>query len=83
MNRWAAIEAEVSEKGTYYLTGEELTFGTKQAWRNAQRCIGRIQWTRLQVRRLLPHKIHIFLNIAFNSHEYESKNIWMFHVQHV
>ncbi|CAG0881384.1 unnamed protein product, partial [Darwinula stevensoni] len=48
-DRWAAIEADVMERGTYDLTGEELVYGAKLAWRNSQRCIGRIQWTRLQV----------------------------------
>ncbi|CAG0902277.1 unnamed protein product, partial [Darwinula stevensoni] len=47
--RWAAIEREVQEKGTYELTTTELVYGAKQAWRNSQRCIGRIQWSRLQV----------------------------------
>ncbi|XP_027562464.1 nitric oxide synthase, endothelial-like, partial [Neopelma chrysocephalum] len=27
----------------------ELAFGAKQAWRNAARCVGRIQWNKLQV----------------------------------
>ncbi|PKK17644.1 nitric oxide synthase, endothelial, partial [Columba livia] len=27
----------------------ELVFGAKQAWRNAARCVGRIQWNKLQV----------------------------------
>lgn len=36
--------------GTYQLTETELVFGAKLAWRNATRCIGRIQWSKLQVR---------------------------------
>lgn len=35
--------------GTYQLTETELIFGAKLAWRNAARCIGRIQWSKLQV----------------------------------
>lgn len=35
--------------GTYQLRESELVFGAKQAWRNAPRCVGRIQWGKLQV----------------------------------
>ncbi|XP_072022781.1 nitric oxide synthase, inducible-like [Amphiura filiformis] len=35
--------------GTYELTSDELVFGAKTAWRNAPRCIGRIQWNNLEV----------------------------------
>ena len=48
-NRWDAIQKEVQLTTTYELTEEELIFGAKLAWRNAARCIGRIQWTKLQV----------------------------------
>ncbi|XP_072115018.1 nitric oxide synthase 1-like [Mobula birostris] len=47
--RWAEVEKEIEQTGTYQLTSTELTFGAKQAWRNAVRCVGRIQWTRLQL----------------------------------
>ncbi|XP_064613409.1 nitric oxide synthase 1-like [Liolophura sinensis] len=39
----------IETRGTYDLTYNELTFGAKTAWRNAPRCIGRIQWSKLQV----------------------------------
>lgn len=48
--RWNEIVEEVEEKGTYHLKQTELIFGAKLAWRNAPRCIGRIQWSKLQVR---------------------------------
>lgn len=35
--------------GTYDTTYDELVYGAKMAWRNAPRCIGRIQWNKLQV----------------------------------
>ena len=44
-----AVTKEIETTGTYQLTGDELIFATKQAWRNAPRCIGRIQWSNLQV----------------------------------
>ncbi|NP_001098407.1 nitric oxide synthase 2a, inducible [Danio rerio] len=43
------IALEITLTGTYSLTTEELAFGAKQAWRNAPRCIGRIQWSNLQL----------------------------------
>ncbi|CAL4206720.1 unnamed protein product [Meganyctiphanes norvegica] len=47
--RWKAISSLIEETGTYDLTCKELVFGAKLAWRNAPRCIGRIQWNNLQV----------------------------------
>lgn len=49
-DRLGQIKYEVRTTGTYNLKQDELLFGAKQAWRNASRCIGRIQWTKLQVR---------------------------------
>ncbi|XP_045171466.2 nitric oxide synthase, brain-like [Mercenaria mercenaria] len=49
LNRWSEVEKSIIDKGTYELTTPELTFGAKTAWRNAPRCIGRIQWSKLQV----------------------------------
>ena len=39
----------MASTGTYHLRESELVFGAKQAWRNAPRCVGRIQWGKLQV----------------------------------
>lgn len=47
--RWNQVEKDIEETGTYQLTSEELFFGAKTAWRNAARCIGRIQWNKLKV----------------------------------
>ncbi|KAM9320302.1 nitric oxide synthase, inducible [Gastrophryne carolinensis] len=49
LNRLETVTKEVEETGTYQLTQDELIFAAKQAWRNAPRCIGRIQWNNLQV----------------------------------
>lgn len=43
------IEDQIIRTGTYDLTDEELLFGAKTAWRNAARCIGRIQWNKLKL----------------------------------
>ncbi|CAK9823130.1 Nitric oxide synthase, salivary gland [Anthophora retusa] len=47
--RWESVKKEVIATNTYQLTETELVFGAKLAWRNAARCIGRIQWSKLQV----------------------------------
>lgn len=47
--RWDHVRQKIEKGGTYELTTSELTFGAKTAWRNAPKCIGRIQWSKLQV----------------------------------
>ncbi|XP_067864479.1 nitric oxide synthase 2b, inducible [Heptranchias perlo] len=47
--RMEQVTKSITETGTYELTISELVFAAKQAWRNAPRCIGRIQWSNLQV----------------------------------
>ncbi|XP_054711021.1 LOW QUALITY PROTEIN: nitric oxide synthase, salivary gland-like [Uloborus diversus] len=47
--RWKEVATEVEKTGTYDLKETELVYGAKLAWRNAPRCIGRIQWSKLQV----------------------------------
>ncbi|KAM8977074.1 nitric oxide synthase, inducible [Pelodytes ibericus] len=49
LNRLETVAKDIELTGTYQLTYEELVFATKHAWRNAPRCIGRIQWSNLQV----------------------------------
>ncbi|XP_074641396.1 nitric oxide synthase, salivary gland-like [Tubulanus polymorphus] len=49
LKRWREVSKSIEETGTYELTHSELTFGAKTAWRNAPRCLGRIQWSKLQV----------------------------------
>uniref|UniRef100_A0A670KCS2 Nitric oxide synthase n=1 Tax=Podarcis muralis TaxID=64176 RepID=A0A670KCS2_PODMU len=49
LTRLETVAQEIETTGTYQMTGEELIFATKQAWRNAPRCIGRIQWSNLKV----------------------------------
>jgi nitric oxide synthase oxygenase domain/subunit len=60
-SRWNQIVKEVTERNTYTLKETELIFGAKLGWRNAPRCIGRIQWSKLQVLYFLRNsRIHIF-----------------------
>lgn len=43
------IQVELNEKGYYEHTYEELAYGAKLAWRNSNRCIGRLFWEKLEV----------------------------------
>lgn len=47
--RIAMIEKEIASTGTYTHTYEELSYGAKLAWRNSNRCIGRLFWESLHV----------------------------------
>uniref|UniRef100_A0A336N185 nitric-oxide synthase (NADPH) n=1 Tax=Culicoides sonorensis TaxID=179676 RepID=A0A336N185_CULSO len=47
--RWQQIQDEINSSGSYQLNETELIYGAKLAWRNSSRCIGRIQWAKLQV----------------------------------
>ncbi|MGP7816416.1 nitric oxide synthase oxygenase [Niallia sp. 01092] len=43
------IKKEINEQGYYTHTKEELEHGAKMAWRNSNRCIGRLFWESLHV----------------------------------
>ncbi|XP_043924227.1 nitric oxide synthase, brain [Protopterus annectens] len=47
--RLEEVTKEIEATGTYQLRDTELIYGAKHAWRNASRCLGRIQWSKLQV----------------------------------
>ncbi|MBD1379573.1 nitric oxide synthase oxygenase [Metabacillus arenae] len=47
--RLKEIELEIGLQGTYEHTFEELEHGAKMAWRNSNRCIGRLFWNSLHV----------------------------------
>lgn len=46
--RLERIREEIALTGTYSHTEEELEHGARMAWRNANRCIGRLFWNRLR-----------------------------------
>jgi nitric oxide synthase oxygenase domain/subunit/sulfite reductase alpha subunit-like flavoprotein len=48
-SRIAEVRAEISKHGTYTHTVDELEHGCRVAWRNAGRCINRIQWRKLEL----------------------------------
>lgn len=48
-DRLSQIESEIQMTGTYEHTFEELVHGARMAWRNSNRCIGRLFWNKLHV----------------------------------
>src|ERR1700712_373043 len=44
------VDAEIARTGTYRHTVDELEFGSRLAWRNHTRCIGKLYWRTLTVR---------------------------------
>lgn len=47
--RWADVLQSIERDGTYEHTHEELEHGARMAWRNSNRCIGRLFWQSLKV----------------------------------
>lgn len=48
-HRLEQIKNEIAESGSYVHTYEELEHGARMAWRNSNRCIGRLFWNSLTV----------------------------------
>ena len=48
-DRLKAVETSIKEMGTYELLDFELDYGTKVAWRNSNKCIGRLFWRSMEV----------------------------------
>jgi nitric-oxide synthase len=47
--RWEEVKNSINEKSTYELLDFELDYGTKVAWRNSNKCIGRLFWRNMEV----------------------------------
>jgi nitric-oxide synthase len=50
VDRLSSVYAEINATGTYLHTEAELLHGVRMAWRNSNRCIGRLFWKSLAVR---------------------------------
>lgn len=48
--RLEEVHAEIAAKGTWTQTTDELGFAARLAWRNAERCVGRLYWNGLHLR---------------------------------
>ena len=47
--RLADLEAERQRRGSWWLNHAELAFGARLAWRQAERCVGRLYWQGLEL----------------------------------
>ena len=61
-SRLAEVHKEIESTGAYELFSFELVYGTKVAWRNSNKCIGRLFWRTMKVFdcRKLSHSEDIF-----------------------
>jgi len=59
------VQVEILRKGSYRLTEKELSYGAKLAWRNSNRCMGRLFWKTLKVRdrRTLSSAAEVFADV--------------------
>ena len=48
--RLLQVHQDIENRGRYVLTFDELEYGVRLAWRNAPRCIARVQWPTLKVK---------------------------------
>jgi len=49
-SRSAAVDEAIASTGTWVMDTEELRFAALVAWRNAERCVGRLYWKGLHLR---------------------------------
>ncbi|TQR21006.1 nitric oxide synthase oxygenase [Psychrobacillus vulpis] len=49
LDRLVEIEQQINKQGFYEQTTDELEYGAKVAWRNSNKCIGRLFWQSLHV----------------------------------
>jgi nitric-oxide synthase len=50
VDRLSEVKEEIRESGTWTPTAMELGFAAQIAWRNAERCVGRLYWRGLRLR---------------------------------
>ena len=78
--RLQVIGDEINERGIWSPTADELAYGGRAAWRNSNRCIGRLFYKTLEVldRRLVNSEEEVFdslidhLNLANNGGRIQS-----------
>ena len=70
-DRLEVVRREIDRTGTYWQTVDELTHGARVAWRNSNRCIGRLYWESLRLRdmRHLATEEEIFQSCMEHLHE--------------
>jgi nitric-oxide synthase, bacterial len=70
-DRLEVVRREIDRTGTYWQTVDELTHGARVAWRNSNRCIGRLYWESLRLRdmRHLATEEEVFASCVEHLHE--------------
>jgi nitric-oxide synthase, bacterial len=70
-DRLKVVRREIDETGTYRHTEDELAHGARVAWRNSNRCIGRLFWESLQLRdmRHVATEEEVFASCVEHLHE--------------
>jgi nitric-oxide synthase, bacterial len=70
-DRLRVVRREIDETGTYRHTEDELAHGARVAWRNSNRCIGRLFWESLQLRdmRHVATEEEVFASCVEHLHE--------------
>ncbi|MFC5051573.1 nitric oxide synthase oxygenase [Rubritalea spongiae] len=48
-DRYSQIDSEILSNGNYRLNQTELLWAAKLAWRNSEKCIGRLHWANIEV----------------------------------
>lgn len=49
ISRLLEVHKDIEDTSRYHLTYDELVYGCGMAWRNAPRCVARVQWSTLKV----------------------------------
>jgi nitric-oxide synthase len=70
-DRLEVVRREIDRTGTYWQTADELAHGARVAWRNSNRCIGRLYWETLRLRdmRHLSTEEEVFESCVDHLHE--------------
>ena len=69
--RLEVVRRQIDRTGTYWQTVDELAHGARVAWRNSNRCIGRLYWETLRLRdmRHLATEEEVFESCVDHLHE--------------
>jgi nitric-oxide synthase len=47
--RYGEIQCQIERTGTYQMSSTELLWAARLAWRNSEKCIGRLHWENIQI----------------------------------
>tara|TARA_B100001287_G_scaffold77400_1_gene64348 strand:+ start:190 stop:1266 length:1077 start_codon:yes stop_codon:yes gene_type:complete len=74
-SRCSEVQKQINQNGTYELLDFELVYGAKVAWRNSNKCIGRLFWRNMDVLdRREVNDIDLIFNFLFEHIESATNN---------